>query len=148
MAKKKKAVEADEEPSAPTVFTTINHLSSVRPLKYANLVEQNMPYQKFLINRAFSLSEDTVMAASMMNERSGLDDDIQATFYIHAVRPRKRWEKWPKSISQDTIEIIAQYYGMSKREAKTVAELHTSEHISSMKAFLETGARPSRNIIS
>ena len=133
-----------ETESKPTIFTTIKLLSETRPVTYQDIVEQNAPYEPFMINRAFSLSEDTVLAAALMNERSSLDADMQATFYIHTIRPRRRFEKWPKGLKDEEAELIAQYYGMSVREAKLSVNLHTKEQLREMREVLKDGARPSR----
>lgn len=103
-----------------------------------------MPYEAFLVNRAFSLTADTVLAAALMNERSWLPADIQATFYIHAVRPRSRWEKWPKGLEDKDADTVAGYYGMSTREAKAHAKLHTKKQLTEMRKMLDDGAVPSR----
>jgi len=127
-----------------TTFTTIKAISETRPLTYKDLKDANAPYEPFLVNRAFSLSEDSALAASLMNLRGHLDADIQASFYIHALRPRRRFEKWPKSLEQDDVATIAKYYGMGRREATLHARLHTAEQITAMKEVLKLGAEPSR----
>lgn len=133
-----------ESKKPATIFDTINALSSTRPLTFEELHERNYPYEPFMVNRAFSLSEDAVRAAALMNERPHLDKDMQATFYIHTLRPRRRFEKWPKGLKNDEVEILAEYYGMSLREAKLHANLHTKEQYAVMREVLEQGARPSR----
>jgi len=127
-----------------TIFDTIKAISSTRPLTYQDLQDENCPYEPFMVNRAFSLTEDTVLAASMMNERSHLDKDMQAEFYIHTLRPRRRFEKWPKNLTDADATTVAQYYGMSVREAKISSHLHTKEQVEAMRKVLEEGARPSR----
>jgi len=128
----------------PNIFETISALSSIRPLTYRDIREQNLPYEPFLVNRAFSLSEDSVRAAALMNERFYLDNDMQATFYIHTLRPKRRFEKWPKQLNDEEVTLIAQYYGISLREAKYHKNLHTKEQITAMKEVLKDGARPTR----
>lgn len=132
------------EPKKPTIFDTIGALSSTRPLTYQDLVEQNLPYEPFMINRAFSLSEDTVLAASQMNQRPGLSKEMHAAYYIHSLRPRRRFEKWPKLLEDQEASILAQYYGMSVREAKLHLRLHTKEELEAIRTTLADGARPSR----
>lgn len=147
MAIRKPPVASTQRPSeqkGPTIFDTINALSTTRPLTYQDLVSENWPYEPFMINRAFSLSEDTVLAASEMNQRAHLDKDVQATYYVHALRPRRRFEKWPKLLDDPDVKIIAQYYGMSSREAKLHLHLHTKEQVNVMRQALSEGARPSR----
>ena len=132
------------EPKKPGIFDTIKALSATRPLTYQDLQEQNLPYEPFMVNRAFSLSDDTVLAASLMNERPHLDKDIQATFYIRALRPRRRFESWPKQLTDADVTVVAQYYGMSPREAKLHVHLHTKEQIAAMRKVVEDGAQPPR----
>lgn len=136
--------DSNKTPKAPSIFDTIKAVSSTRPLTFQDLVQDNLPYDAFMVNRAFSLTEDTVLAAALMNERPHLDKEMQATFYIHTLRPRRRFEKWPKSLDDATAKIVAQYYGMSVREAKLSATLHTKEEIKQMQQVLDEGARPSR----
>lgn len=136
--------DSNKSPKPPSIFDTIKAISSTRPLTFANLVEDNLPYDAFMINRAFSLTEDTVLAAALMNERPHLDKDMQAAFYISTLRPRRRFEKWPKSLDDPTAKTVAAYYGMSVREAKLSANLHTNEEIQEMRKVLDDGARPSR----
>lgn len=127
-----------------TIFDAINAVSGVRPLTYQDMLSEGLPYEPFMVNRAFSLSEDAVRAAALMNERPHLDKDMQATFYIHTLRPRRRFEKWPKALTDDDVSVIAQYYGMSQREAKLYANLHTTEQYAEMREVLADGAQPSR----
>lgn len=128
----------------PTIFAVIQALSSQRPLTLTDLAEIGVPYEAFMVNRAFSLSEDTVLIANHMNLRPEIPKEMQSLFYIHAVRPRKRFEKWPKQVSEEEVELVAQYYGMSCREAKLSLHLHTSEDLAAMRDVLATGASPSR----
>lgn len=132
------------EPKKPSAFTTIAAISSTRPLRYRDLTEQGAPYEPFLVNRAFSLCEDATIAASLMNTRSHLPKDMQATFFIHALRPRKRFEKWPKALDDEDTRTVATYYGMTYREAKTCAGIHTTEQYAVMREVLSDGATPSR----
>lgn len=124
-------------PKKPSPFDTVNALSETRPLVYNDLMELGCSYDPFLINRAFSLHQDTVFVAALLNERSFLDKDVQATFLINTVRPRKRWAKWPKQSEDDKARIVADYYGMSLREAKLSVDLHTDEQIFEMKKLLD-----------
>lgn len=128
----------------PNVFTTINLLSAKRPLRYSDIVEANAPYESFMINRAFSLSADTAIAANAMNQRPWLDKDQQAAFLIAAIRPRRRFEKWSKLVEDEEVSVVAQYYGMSTREAKLSRGLHTIEDVAVMRTVLKDGAQPPR----
>lgn len=138
------SLDEEEVIKENVTFKAISALSSIRPLTYQDIVEENWPYEPFLINRAFSLSEDTVKAAAQMNEHPTLTKDMHAAYYIHSVRPRRRFEKWPKLLDDPEVTIIAQYYGMSIREAKLHLHLHTKEALRAMQKSLAMGGQPSR----
>lgn len=142
--------DEDEDTDGPTIFNTINALSEKRPLNYqADIVNRNFPYIPFMVNRAFSLSEDGVLAAAEMNQRSHLPHEVQVSFYVHSLRSRRRFAKWPKKLKDDPeVLLLAQYYGMSKREAKLHRHLHTVEELKTMTKTLRDGARSSRSTVS
>lgn len=141
MAKKKTQTPSAPVAKKPGPFTTIGALSSTRPLSYKDIHEQGWPYNAYLVNRAFSMTEDTVMLAAMMNERATLHNDLQATFYIHAVRPRNRYGAWPKEQDEADLSLIADYYGMSLREARLFVGLHTVDQLAEMRRLLQHGGR-------
>jgi hypothetical protein len=138
------AKQTSTEVPKVTPFTTIKHISETRPLSYKDLPEMQLPYEPFLVNRAFSLSEDTVLIAALMNERSGISHDMQASFYIGAIRARRRFEKWPKGIADKDVDTIASYYAMSKKEARLHQNLHTKAQLKTMQSLLDAGAIPQR----
>ena len=124
----------------PTPFDVINALSEIRPLTYNDLLEKG-PYDTFLINRSLSLSEDTTFIAAILNERSFLDKDVQANFIINTVRPRRRWSKWPKTVDKSKDQLVANYYGISLREAKLYSGLHSEKQLQEMSKILDTGQK-------
>ena len=123
-----------------TPFDVINALSETRPLTYNDLLEKG-PYDTFLINRSLSLSEDTTFIAAILNERSFLDKDVQANLIINTVRPRRRWAKWPKTVDKSKDQLVANYYGISLREAKLYSGIHSEEQLNEMSKVLDTGQK-------
>lgn len=137
--------EAKEKaPAKPSLFTTIRALSETRPLTYDDIVGEGWPYDTFMINRAFSLSQDTIILAAMMNERGRIDNAMHAAFYVATVRPRRRFETWPKELKDEEITLLVNYYGFSPREAKLHLGLHTEEQLTEMKHLLQDGVRFTR----
>jgi len=131
-------------PPKPTAFTTIRALSENRPLSYKDIRKEGWPYEAFLINRAFSLNPETIMMAAMMNERPNIDRDMHAAFYIATLRPRRRFESWPKELKDDEVKVLCDYYGMSPREARLHRGLHTVDQLTEMKRLLQDGVRFTR----
>lgn len=138
------AGKAPKTESKPTLFTTIGAVSSTRPLTYKDVQERGWPMDAFMMNRAFSLSEDSVLAAHLLNQRPHLWADAHITFYVNTLRARRRFEKWPKTLKDDQIRIIAQFYGMSYREAAASYGIHSEEDIAEMRRVLDDGAQPTR----
>lgn len=121
----------------PTPFVAIKAISETRPLTWADLTDQQLTYEPYLVNRAFSLSEDTTLIANLMNERSYLDKDIQFTFMVAAIRPKRRWNSWPKVTDEPEVELVARYYGMSAREARKITALHSPAQLTQIKKDLK-----------
>ncbi len=135
---------AVEVTKKPTIWNAINAISATRPLTYQQIEEKNWPYEPFMVNRAFSLHKDAVEQAAVMNQYSHLKEAEQATYYIRSIRPHSRFTEWPKLLSNPETAIIAKYYGMSLREAKLAADIHTTEQVKVMQAVLDGGAGPSK----
>ena len=53
-------------------------------------------YPAYIINKCMSHHMDTVMYANEMNQYSFLDSKMQYDFYIHIVRPKRRFSPWGK----------------------------------------------------
>lgn len=145
MAKKKKSEPTEDKPVKPTPFMTIRALSQTRPFKYEDAQEQGWPYEPYLINRAFSMTEDTALLAAMMNERSHICNEMHAAFYVTTVRPRARFEKWPKAAEEEEVALLCNYYGWSPREARLSVGIHTESQLTEMRELLQDGVRRSRS---
>ena len=115
----------------------VSHTKDVRALDDP---EFESAYTPFIVNRALSYFEDSILAANMMNERPGLDKKLQALYLLNITRPRKRFSQWLKAdkVSEDVLD-IAEYYGCSQRHAKTLVSLHTPEQMSEIQRRLEKG---------
>ncbi len=98
-------------------------------------------YVPFMVNRAFSYHEDSVLAANMMNERPFLDKKLQAAYYLNTLRSRKRFAKWLKNECNEDVSKIAEYYGCSYRHAKALLPLHTPEQLTVIAARIDKGGR-------
>lgn len=96
-------------------------------------------YNAFLINRALSQHEDTVLAAQMMNERHHLPVELQFRFLLNTVRARYRKSDWLKFTVSDDLKAVAEYYGCSIRHARGILSLHSSAQLTTIYARLDKG---------
>lgn len=132
-------------PKKQTPFGAIKLITERRPLTLRDF--DDVPYDAFLTTRALSLTKDTVLVASMVNQRPQMDRDMQIAFYLSSIRPRRRYESWPKQLEDPETQLIAAYYGMSKREAAIQRGIHTTEQYTAMqKALEQREGRPSRRL--
>lgn len=97
-------------------------------------------YIPFLINKGLSLYYDTIMYANVMNMNGHIPLRQQYDFYVHTIKPRKRYEKWPKKMVEDeNLELIKQYFGYSTLKAKTALSLLNDSQITKIKEHSSRG---------
>jgi len=76
-------------------------------------------FDPFLTNRSLSYFEDTVGMANEMNQRSQIDKILQYEFLLNTIRKRKRFAKWIKPEKDDTIKVIQEFYGYSRKKSRS-----------------------------
>jgi hypothetical protein len=96
-------------------------------------------YDPFVINRALSAHDDSVLAAQMVNERSDMPRKAQFLFLLNTLRSRKRFGNWLKGSKSDDAIAVAEYYGCSLRHARDLVSLHSSDQLTIIHARLEKG---------
>ncbi len=124
----------------------------VKPFDYVNdinygkknimvddIAEKN--YNAFIVNRALSYFNDTVLYANEMNIHHSLDAKLQYDFLINIVRKQKRWSKWIKPNEVTNLELIKEYYGYSNEKAKSVLTLLNDEQIQELKNRIYKGGK-------
>lgn len=100
----------------------------------------------FVINRAFSNTQDSVLFANEMNMAWSLPKGMQYGFYYHGLPKNKyRFGKWNKNTDdKEEISVIMEYFGYSRQKAKQVQSL-LRPHMDAMKKELEKGGRSGRD---
>ena len=98
-------------------------------------------YNAFIVNRALSYFNDTVLYANEMNIHHSLDSKLQYSFLINIVRKQKRWSKWLKPNDVTNLELIKEYYGYSNEKAKSVLSLLNDEQLQELKNRIYKGGK-------
>jgi len=98
-------------------------------------------YPPFIINRSLSYFQENVYLVNEMNMRPSIDKLLQYDFYIHSIRPKKRFAKWTKPQKDDVINIIKKYYNYSNEKAQQVSELLSDSEIEYLKYRLRKGGK-------
>ena len=96
-------------------------------------------YNPFITNRGLSYFVDTVLYANEMNINSHIDSKLQYEYYINIIRPKKRFAKWVKSVSEDDLELIKSYYGLSTEKAHQALSILSKDQIDLIKSKQEKG---------
>mgnify|MGYP001165357918 CR=1 FL=1 len=98
-------------------------------------------YQPFLINKALSYHQDAVFLTNEMNVRHGIDNRLQYQFFLNTLRKRQRFSKWHKPYISKKIDVVKEYYQISRREAKDYVELLSDTQIRQLKNSMKTGGK-------
>lgn len=96
-------------------------------------------YSQFMINRAFSYFPDTILHAQEMNKYAGQDNIFNHDYYLHSLRPKKRFSKWFKPEKIADVEAISRAYNINIQRAKEYYKLLSAEDMNEIRALLDTG---------
>ena len=96
-------------------------------------------YNSFIINRGLSYFSDTVLYANEMNLRHEMDKKMQNDYLLHSIRPKKRFSKWHKSLKEDKLEILKQYFNYSSKTAREILDIITDEQYKEILKAFERG---------
>lgn len=96
-------------------------------------------YAPFIINRALSYFDDTVLIANEMNMRHSLDKDMQYRFLYATVTKRKRFAKWAKKQEDNKASLVSKAYNISVKEAESYLPLLSYEQLKEIEHTLEKG---------
>lgn len=126
--------------------TNMNPFQFVNEINYGKkdlmeFGENETVYNSFLINRSLSYFSDTVYFANEMNKYHHLDSKLQFHFLLNIVRKRKRFSKWVKPETDNSVEVIKEYYGYSNEKAVQVLPLLSTDQINIIKNKVNKGGR-------
>jgi hypothetical protein len=84
---------------------------------------------------------DTVLYANEMNMKHDIPSRLQYDFYIHIVRPRKRFSPWGKQDKVKDLDVVKQYYGYSNEKAKQALRILSPTQLDYIKSKLNKGGK-------
>ena len=116
------------------LFDYINAINSTKKSLLDTEDEQvEKGYVPFVVNRCLSYFPDTILQSNHMNLFPHLEKKMQFDYFLHSVRPRKRFSKWLKNEDNENLEIIKRHYNYSNKKAREVIELLSDEQVQSLK---------------
>jgi hypothetical protein len=117
----------------------VKSIGRTKDLSVLDDMDFKQQYKAFRVNRAFSQHLDTLFAANLMNERAHLDPETQFHFLLNIVRGRYREPNWLKTSTSDDVRAVAEYYGISKRKARDLVSVHSSDQLAIIHRRLDKG---------
>ena len=106
-----------------------NPFDLVKSINKKNKLDDLSGYNPFLTNRAFAYHMDTILYAEEMNQYSSLSPDLQYDFYYYAVRKSDRFGFPPKPQEEHHLELVMDYFSISKQKAIDALRLLTLDDI-------------------
>ena len=82
---------------------------------------------------------DTVLFANEMNSHHHLDAKLQNDYLINTIRPKKRFAKWVKKLSEDDLELVKLYYGYNDEKARQALSILSDDQLTLIKKKQEKG---------
>ena len=131
----------EEVKKEPTIWDILEDITYNKKNNIITEETSEKLYQAYLINRALILNGDTYKAANEMNIRHHLPKILQNLFFINILKKRKRFNKWPKRVKVDNVELVMEYYGYSYEKAKQVIDLLDDTQIEHLKRKVDKGGR-------
>lgn len=102
-------------------------------------VKAEKDYNAYLVNKGLSYFIDTILYANEMNSFAFLDAKLQNDYLINTIRPKKRFAKWVKSVSEDDLELVKVHYGYSNEKARTAISILSDDQLLAIKRKQEKG---------
>ena len=96
-------------------------------------------YLPFMVNRALSYHNDTILYANEMNINNYLAKDMQYNYLFNSIKKRKRFSKWHKADEDNQIDLIVKEYKVNNQKAIQIKKLLTEEQMNILKKKYNIG---------
>ncbi len=132
----------EEKWSAPAI-SPFDFINAIQYSKDKLIVDDwsEKQYNPYIVNKGLSYGHDTIIPANEMNSRPHLPKNLQFSFLINIIRPKKRFNKWIKAEKIEALEVIKEYYGYSTDKARQVLPLLNDDQLETIRIRLNKGGR-------
>jgi hypothetical protein len=130
--------EFTSEIKSLTPFDFVNAISHTKE----NLLEEEWAetqYNTYVVNKALSFGQDTVIWANEMNSRPHIDKHLQFQFLINIIKPKKRYNKWIKADKIENLDVVKAYYNYNTEKARQALNILSDQQIDLLKLKLHKG---------
>jgi hypothetical protein len=90
-------------------------------------IDLDKQYDQFLVTRHFSHFIDSVMYAHEAATFNNMKNDLHYDYLFNSIGKKNRYLKWPKSVKDEEIEVISEYYDCSYEKAKELKTVLSEE---------------------
>ena len=119
-------------------FDFVKSVSSTKKDIMVDEIEEKS-YAPFLVNKALSYHQDSILLTNEMNCKHGLDNRLQYVFFLNTLRKRNRFSKWEKPYVSKKIDTVKDYYQISTKEAKDYVNLLSDSQLRELKKRMNKG---------
>ena len=96
-------------------------------------------YNSYMVNKGLSYFIDTVLYANEMNRNHQLDSKLQFDYLLNTIRPKKRFAKWVKKVSEDDLEAVKDYFKYNDEKARQALSILSDDQLTMIKEKLQGG---------
>jgi len=121
-------------------FDFVKSVSSTKKDIMVDEIEEKS-YAPFLVNKALSYHQDSILLTNEMNCKHGLDNRLQYVFFLNTLRKRNRFSKWEKPYVSKKIDTVKDYYQISTKEAKDYVNLLSDSQLRELKKRMNLGGK-------
>jgi Bacteriophage clamp loader A subunit len=110
-------------------------MSKQSPYVFINSINGNKvePYSSdyvpYITARTMSYFQDTLVYAQLINDYQVKDPEMHYQLFISAVRPRKRFAKWGKPVTDPELKMISDYFQINTDRARELKQFMTADQI-------------------
>lgn len=103
-------------------------------------LEDEKDYNAYMVNKFISLHDDGLFYAAEMNRYPDLPKRAQYTFYLHALKSRRRpFVKMAKPVKLEDVELVRQYFGYNDTKARESLNILTKDQLVMIRKALTVG---------
>ena len=131
----------EKTPKKVGLFDFVGDLCSDKNYLFNESTERE--FTVFMINRALSQNQDTVMLANEMNKHWRCSKEMVHDFYYYIIPKRKRYGKWAKqdNSNKEVLELLMKHYCTSRVRALEYLKLLNENEIELIESLYEQGGR-------
>lgn len=96
-------------------------------------------YNAFMVNRGLSYFTDTILYANEMNIHHEIDSKLKFDYLLNTIRPKKRFAKWVKKVSEDDLEAVKDYFKYNDEKARQALSILSDDQLTMIKEKLQQG---------